>query len=140
MVSFITSIVLLLVGVGICFLVARRRPVGTPLTWGEAIVAAVFIFALHLLAYGILPNQFLLWADNELRWRSDAIAYIVRFWGRGQIIISKQTIRDVIVTGIYVILLGAQVALWAAWQKRGQRKPEVEVVESAFGRPLVKKV
>jgi hypothetical protein len=138
-VSFITAIIALLVCLGICYLVARRRPIGTPLTWGEAIVAATFVFGIHLLAYGIIPNQFLLWTQNELRWRPDAIAYVARFWGRGQIIISKQTIGDLLVTGIYVVLLASEIALWAAWQKRGQRKPEVEVVESAFGRPLVKK-
>ena len=37
-------------------------------------------------------------------------------------------------------MLGAQIALWAMWQKRGQAKPSTEVATSDFGRPLVRKV
>ena len=139
MVAFIASFLMLLAGVGIVVLVGRRRPPGTPLTWAEAMLGAVFIMGLFVLAYGVVPNQFLLWADNELNWRADAVAYVVKFWGRGQVVITKQAIRDIIVTVIYVVMLGANVAAWAAWQKRGRAKATPAIETSTFGRPLVRK-
>ena len=51
---------------------AKRRPVGTPLTWGEAMVAATYVFLVMFWVYGVVPHQWLAWADNELGWRSDA--------------------------------------------------------------------
>jgi hypothetical protein len=138
-VAFIASFVMLLIGVGVVMFVGQRRPPGTPLTWAEAMLGAVFLMGLFVLAYGVVPNQFLLWADNELNWRADAIAYVLRFWGRGQVVITKQAIRDIIVTVIYVVMLGVNVALWAQWQKRGRAKETPAIETSTFGRPLVRK-
>ena len=139
MVAFVVSIAVLVAGIGICLLVGRRRSPGTPFTWGEAIVGATFVFGLMVLAYGIVPNQWLKWADNELLWRSDRIRWTITFFGRGRVLVSYQALRDIVVTVIYVVALGAQVALWSAWQKRG-RAPAGEVQPtSPFGRPLVRK-
>lgn len=127
-------------------LVAKRRPVGTPLTWGEALLAGTYIFFLFWWAYGIIPHLWLTYADNELGWRSDAI-----LWGPGNIFrpqsqggwlpltITKQVLRDIIVVGLYVAYLALPIALWAWWQKRGERaaaKPESDT--TVFGRPLVR--
>ena len=71
MVAFAVSVALLVGGIGLCIAVGRRRPPGAPFTWGEALVAATFVFGLMLLGYGIVPNQWLKWADNELLWRPD---------------------------------------------------------------------
>jgi len=140
-VAFVASMIMLIAGVGVCLLVARSRPVGKPLTWGEAMVAAMFVFGLLVLAYGVVPNMWLLWADNELSWRKDAFAYVVRFWGRGQIQITKQALRDLIVVAIYGVMLGAHVFLWSAWQKRGRRgdAPAPAAVSSSYGRPVLRK-
>jgi hypothetical protein len=124
--------------VGVIFLYMRRRPVGTPLSWGEAMVAAVFAFGVMFIAYGILPHQWLNYADNELKWRADKFLH-----GPGDIVdklpfvVTYEKIRDFIAVGIYVVGLGAQMALWSAWQKRGQTKPKA-LPRSAFGRPLLK--
>jgi hypothetical protein len=39
------------------------------------------------------------------------------------------------------VLLGTQMKLWVAWQKRGKKAAEKAAIEpvSAYGRPLVKK-
>lgn len=142
--------------VGIAILVARRRPPGTPLTWGEAFVAATFVFALFVLVYGIVPDRFMRWADGELRWRSDAYGIPtgplhlgkngrlfsggITFFGRGRIMLSLQAIRDIIASGIYIVGIGAQVFAWSWWQKRGKAKDLPELETSAYGRPLVRKV
>jgi hypothetical protein len=119
---------------------AKRRPVGTPLTWGEAMAAALFVFFLMFLAWGIMPHQWLNYADNKLQWRKDKIlvgpgtgAYKVTHFT-----ITYEALRDVIAAGLYGVTLGGMIALWGIWQSRGQEKPK-ELPTSSYGRPLVKK-
>jgi len=65
-VAFTTScvVLVLLTAIGLSFM--GRRPVGTPLTWGEAMVAAVFVFFVMFWAYGVVPHFWLAWADGDL--------------------------------------------------------------------------
>ncbi len=51
----------------------KRRPVGKPLTWGEAMAAATYVFFVMFLAYGVVPHQWLTHVQNELGWRADKI-------------------------------------------------------------------
>ena len=124
-------------------LYGRRRPVGTPLTWGEAMAAATLVFLIIFLIYGVVPHQWLAYADNELGWRRDRMfagpaGVTDKSFGVDiPITISYETIRDLIAVGIYVVALGVQIALWAMWQNRGKQKPK-EIETSAFGRPLVR--
>ena len=123
--------------------VGKRRPPGTPLTWGEAVLGAVYAFGVMLLAYGVVPNQWLAHADNELGWRSDKIM-IGPKWGSKHLLkylpftITAQTIRDIIAVMIYAFFFGLQIAMWAWWRNRGKAKPTTVAV-STYGRPLVKK-
>ena len=139
MVALVVSTIILLVGTAAVVAYARNRPTGAFLSWGEAMAAAVFVFLLMGLAYGIVPHQWLTYADNELGWRSDKIVY-----GPGNVLsnipftITYQVIRDIIAAGIYIVFLGAQIALWAVWQGRGKVKQR-ELPTSSFVRPLVKK-
>lgn len=71
MVAFVASLLVTALMVLVIVRVGKRRPRGTPLTWGEAFVAAMFVFALFVMIYGIVPNSWLIWADNDLGWRSD---------------------------------------------------------------------
>jgi len=138
-VAFVVSLVALVLATAVVVLVARRRPVGAPVTWGEAMIAATYAFFVMFLAYGIVPHQWLAWADNELNWRADKILY-----GPGDLFdklpftVTYQVIRDVVAAGIYVVFLGAQMYLWSMWQNRGKTKP-AELPVSSYGRPLVKK-
>jgi hypothetical protein len=139
MVALVFSLVATLLCAVIPIAYARRRPVGTPVSWGEAMVAAVFVFFALFLAYGILPHQWLVYADNELQWRRDKILF-----GPGDIVDSAlpftmtyEAIRDFIAVGIYLVALGAQIAVWSIWQNRGKTKPKA-LPTSAFGRPLAK--
>lgn len=140
MVAFVTSSLIGVIGCAIVLWYARRRPQGQPLSWGEAMGAAFLAFFLILWWYAIIPHQWLTWADNELRWRSDTI-----LMGPGDIFepnrfipftITKQVVRDIIVVLIYVLGLGINIALWSVWQGRGKvREP---VARSTYGRPLVR--
>ncbi len=150
MVAFVVSMLLMFAMVGVCFWFGARRPPGAPFTWGEAFVAGTWVFAIMLLAYGVVPHQWLTVADNDLLWRADKLLVGISsagvVWGNeakdlggtGRIIINYQAIRDIIAALLYIIFLGGQVWLWSVWQKRGRTKPEVEVA-SAFGRPVVRK-
>src|SRR5437660_1361542 len=73
MIAFLVSVVITAVMFGIVIGIARRRPPGTPFTWGEAFIAALFTFALLLMVYGVVPDRWLRWADGDLKWRSDKI-------------------------------------------------------------------
>jgi len=94
--------------------------------------------------YGVIPNQWLNWADNELNWRSDA--YLIQHgqgpfgleWSWWPIDITKQVIRDLIVVVIYGVGLALHIALWAVWQDRSKERP-AEIPASRYGRPLVRK-
>jgi hypothetical protein len=144
MVAFTASIlVTVLMTLGIVR-VAKRRPVGTPLTWGEAMVASVYVFFLLFWIYGVVPHLWLAWADNELRWRPDKLVF-----GPGDILkpqandgwlpftLTYQTIRDIIATGIYGVMLVGNAAGFVLWQNRG-KKASTAVERSEYGRPLVR--
>ena len=152
MAAFVSSLVVLILGVAICMYVGNRRPIGTPLTWGEAMIGGTFVFALMLVAYGVAPHQWLTYADNELLWRPDKLLVGISsaglVWGNeaknmggtGRILINYQAIRDSVATVLYVVFLGGQMYLWSVWQKRGRKKPgDVEAATSRFGRPVLRK-
>ena len=144
MVAFATSIIVtVLMSLGIVW-VAKRRPVGAPLTWGEAMVAAVYVFFMLFWVYGVVPHLWLTWAGNELVWRPDKLLY-----GPGNILkpqekggwlpftVTYQTLRDIVATMIYGVMLTANAAGFVLWQKRG-KKATTAVERSEYGRPLVR--
>ena len=143
MVAFLTSLVITIGLTGVAMAYGRRRPVGAPLTWGEAMAAAAFVFFLIFMIYGVVPHQWLTWASAELGWRPDKILVGPKAVPNKTInvdfpiTISFETIRDIIAAGIYIVGLGVQILLFSIWQNRGKSKPK-EIPTSAFGRPLVK--
>lgn len=156
MVSFIASLIITGVMIAIVLRFAKRRAPGTPLTWGEAFVAGTFLFALMLMIYGVVPDQWLRWAEGDLEWRSDKIGIPmgplpfgnednllfgegISFFGRGRIIVTAQTISDIIAATIYIVFLVAQVFGWLWWQNRGKKKTQPAIETSAYGRPLLRK-
>jgi len=152
-VAFLTSLIILVALTAVVFPMAKRRPVGTPITWGEAMLAGTYSFFIMFWAYGVVPHLWLTWADNELKWRPDALlAEFVTFGatpfgfampqangGSFPMTITMQTIRDIIAVLIYVIFLGLNMWLFAYWQKRGAKTTTTEIATSDYGRPLVKK-
>ena len=160
MVAFLVSLIISFAMTAVIVRVARNRPVGTPLTWGEAFVAAVWVFTLLFLLYGVVPHQFLAWADNELEWRSDKIGIPLGPLGgllngklgvtdgllfpkgiplpNGYFIVTAQVLRDIIAAGIYIVFLLVQIKMWLWWQKRDQTQADQGELTSAYGRPLVR--
>ncbi|MGI9594803.1 MAG: hypothetical protein ACR2QK_01505, partial [Acidimicrobiales bacterium] len=138
----------ILMSVGI-FAYATRRTVGTPVTWGEAMVGAVYVFFLAFLAYGVIPHQWLTLAENEWSFRADRIVS-----GPGGILepqsqggwfpfdITYRAISDTIAVIFYGIFLIGQIVMWLQWQnrdKRAESKAQAALATtSSFGRPLIK--
>lgn len=138
--SFVASIVLTLAVIPY----GKRRPVGKPLSWGEAMLAATYAFGVMFLAFGVVPHQ---WIDHvdKLGWSRDRIIFgpggILKpraFGGWLPLSLQYEAIRDTVVVILHAIYFGLIIFVWSWWQKRGQVKTaEIEV--SSFGRPLVKK-
>ncbi len=145
MVAFSFSIIVTLLGTAVILAYAKRRPKGTPHTWGEAMFGSMFVFFLLFMGYGVVPHQWLTWAENELAWRSDKL-----FVGWGGIFepqplggwnpltINYLHIEHMIAVLIYAVVLVANVKLWQVWQSRGSKPTQITPERSAFGRPLVK--
>ena len=132
-------IVLALMVIGI-LVYAKRRPVGTPLTWGEAMAAAVYVTFAMFWAFGVVPHQWLTYAEGDLAMRSDAILAGPGSTGLFEwlpIVISKQTLSDSVAVTLYMLAFGGAIAMWAVWQGRGDKVSD-EVETSNYGRPLVK--
>ncbi|MEM8906086.1 MAG: hypothetical protein AAGA17_01650 [Actinomycetota bacterium] len=143
MAGFVNSIIITVAFTLAVIIYAKQRPVGTPVTWGEAMVGATFAFMFFTLGYGIVPDRWIIYA-SELGWddparlvRDDAVAPIDWIANLFPFDINYIHIRDLIVVGIYGIAIGVNIWIWLYWQNRGATKTEVEPV-SEFGRPLVK--
>ena len=65
MTAFLFSIVVTVLLTGAVIWEGKRRPPGSKLTWGEAFLAALFVFGLLLMIYGVVPDRWLRYADSE---------------------------------------------------------------------------
>src|SRR5689334_13204907 len=106
MMAFVVALLITLAMTAGIVLYAARRAVGSALTWAEAMLGAVYVYATLFLAYGVVPHQWLAWADNQLKWRKDIIMAGPGS-AKGSLLhwlpfsINKVTLRDFIVSGIY---------------------------------------
>ena len=106
----------------------KRRPVGTPLTWGEAMVAATYVFFLMFWVYGVVPHQWLAWADNELGWRPTSSSLgpsVHRHEASSRLLPFNARLPDAPRhhrrASSTACSSALHVALWAMWQDRGKR-------------------
>lgn len=124
----------------------KRRPVDRKATWGETMVGTVYVFFTMFLAFGVVPHQFIVHADNELGWRKDKFVNgpfdILKAKANGgsfPFTITFEAVRDVVVVVIHVWFVGLMIWLFAWWQKRGELAAAEPPKQSSYGRPLVKK-
>jgi hypothetical protein len=141
-IAFATALIVALLLDLAVVLYSKRRAPGRYLTWGEAMLAAVYAFVLFNLWYGVIPHQWITLADKEWGWRSDVVVV-----GPFELLepnrfvpftITKEALRDLIVLLIYGVGLGLQIFHWVQWNERGKKKAEVEPT-TTYGRPLVRK-
>lgn len=140
MTRFVASLVVTLIGF-LAFAVLLRRPKSEqPATWAQSMAGAMGVFWMFILGYGVVPHEWLTWADSSLGLREDKIlldTYAIDISGRA--------VRDVVAATIYLVFLGLNIATWVMWQKRGKAKPKTAAATpapagtSAFSRPVTKK-
>ena len=140
--SFVLSSVMALAAIPY----AKRRPKGTPVSWGEAMLASVYVFGIMFVAFGVVPHQWIDHADKDLEWSKDKIIYgpfdLLKPESRGGSFpfdASYEAVRDTVVVLLHVWYFGLILFLWKVWQGRGDAKPSTEIATSTYGRPLVKK-
>jgi hypothetical protein len=120
----------------------KRPKSELPATWAQSMLGAMAVFALFLLVYGVVPHEWLTWADSQLGLREDKILLNtepIKFSGRA--------LRDIVASTIYIVFLGMNTVMWIMWQKRGTAKPKAAPASatpepagtSAFSRPVTKK-
>lgn len=120
-----------------------------PFTWAAAFAGATAVFALLLLGYAIVPHEYLTYANSYLQW-GDNGKFV---WQSNQEILGfipldypfsfdYPAVRDIVVSTIYIVLLGLNLKLWVMWQSRHDVAPATESDDAApakrsrFGRPL----
>jgi hypothetical protein len=136
LVAFICTLLVGIGGVVAVLAYGKRRPVGAPLSWGEAMAGALVVMFLFLWWYGVIPHQWLTWAGSELGWRTDKV--LLEPTGNQPLTVSYQTLRDIVAVVIYGVGLALHITMWVVWNDRGKAKP-VEIPASRYGRPLVRK-
>ena len=136
-------IALVVTGLGLAafFVLLKRPKPARPPTWAQSMAGAMGVYTLFLLGYGVVPHEWLTWADSSLGLREDKI--LLKTY---PIAISGRTVRDSVAVMIYIVFLGLQVTAWIMWQKRGQAKPKPAAATtpapagiSAFSRPVTRK-
>ena len=125
---------------------AKRRPKGTPVSWGEAMLAAVYVFGTMFIAFGVVPHQWIDHSDRNLGWSKGKIIYgpfdLLKpkaVGGHFPFTASYEAVRDTVVVLLHVYYFGLILFLWRVWQGRGDAKPSTEIATSTYGRPLVRK-
>ena len=139
MFAFATSLLVALAMDGAAIAYGRRRKPGQLLTWGEAMAAAVFVFTLGMLWYGVIPHQWITLADTEWKWRPDRI--VAGPWDlvtKLPFTVTYVVLRDFVTLGIYGAGLTLHVFHWVHWNNRSKAKAAV-VPTTAYGRPLARR-
>ena len=138
---FYISLLLSAASFGIFLWLVRRPKPELPPTWAQSMLGAMAVFALFLLIYGVVPHEWLTWADSGLNLREDRI--LLDTWA---IDFSGRALRDIVASAFYIVFLGLNTVMWMMWQKRGTAKPKAAAAAtpepagtSAFSRPVTKK-
>ncbi|MER3395891.1 MAG: hypothetical protein C4318_00270 [Acidimicrobiia bacterium] len=99
-------------------------------SWSFAILSAWVAFAVLVLAFGVIPSEFIGWFNK--RWNDPNL---------------QRFIRDPIVVGYHIVVFGAMIVgavKYQEWRERkvkeepGAKEPERKGPRSWFGRPLAR--
>lgn len=112
------------------------------LTWTRAAIAAMIAWVALVFFFGIVPSEWLNFAQTDLEWGNDAALVIPPILVLGNTVeISYTVIKDAIQMGYSLTMLGLAAVLAIQIQKikdgRPARAAAVEL-KSPYGRPLVK--
>lgn len=141
MVAFVGSFAVALVLGAIPALYSFKRKADTPVTWGEAMAAAVYVMFTFFWCMVIVAQSWLTLAQDIWKWQSNKIllgpnnGFI-----HTPFTVTKATLSDIVLLLIYGFFLQGMIALWIFWQSRGKRqKAQSTVRRSSFGRVVAKR-
>ncbi|MCZ7535805.1 MAG: hypothetical protein M5T61_07660 [Acidimicrobiia bacterium] len=111
----IWSTLLLVGGCVVAYVLTTRPKSPEPVTWAQAVLGAVAVYALMILAYGTVPHEWLNYASSRMNWGEDTF-----FFRQGVIPfdMNRRAGADIGATIIYAVFLVVQVWLSVRWQKR----------------------
>ncbi len=158
MVEFIVSLIVTALLLAVYHWYDKVAPADKKMTWGEAMIASVYVFTVFFWVYGVVPHYWLEWADKGLGWRADVLLegpHIPLISNEGTGVIAATVdggkffpfripyliLRDIIAVLIHVVFLGANIWYWNHWQTRAARATAQEQATEApseFGRPLIR--
>lgn len=113
------------------------------MTWARATVAALIAWLTLVFFFGIVPSEWLNYAQTDLNWSSQRVAVAIPpFLVLGNTVeLSWAAVKDSISMGYHLVMLGAAAVFALEIQKIKEGRPaSAEPVEkrSPYGRPLVK--
>jgi hypothetical protein len=114
--------------IGAAIVMRRPKRSAEPATWAATVVGALFVWFMFALGYGVIPHEWLTFGNSYLNF--DSSSYLIR---QGQwatnlppFAITRDKVVDSGAALIYVVVLGLNIAFFAAWQKRKVAEPAVE--------------
>jgi hypothetical protein len=120
----IWSCVILIIGLAVIgWMMSKPKPAEPP-TWAQSMLGALAAFSLMLIAYGTIPHEWIIYANSYLHW--SAAAYVFQ---KNRVIhfdLNKQAANDAVAALIYGVMLTANVAIFARWQKRPVAAPATD--------------
>jgi hypothetical protein len=125
------AIVLFAIGCGVVSFVTRRPKPVEPPTWAQCVLGALFVWFMFALGYGVIPHEWLTFGNSYLNF--DSASFLMH---KNRILpfdITRDKFVDAVAAVIYVVMLGLNIAMFAAWQKRKVAEPVVEGAEPAEG-------
>lgn len=141
LIASVATLVLLAIIFGYLVLVPKSPE---PATWAQSMAGAVLVFALMLLGYGVIPSEWIIFANSYLRWDEAQ-----NIFNQSSVIpfdVSRAVARDLVAVGIYAFFVAVNGVMFVMWQKRKTTEERAKAAAtaeptgtSAFGRPMTKK-
>jgi len=122
--------VLFVIGLGIAMLWLRRpKRSGEPATWAQTFLGAMAVWVMLTLGYAVIPSEWIVFGNSYLNFDSSTFLLRRDQWGTNlpPFDITRDKLVDAVAGGIYVIVLGLNIYLFVAWQKRKVAEPATEV-------------
>jgi hypothetical protein len=113
------------------------------MTWARALFAGVIAWVELVIIFGMVPSEWLNFAQTDLDWSSQRVAVTippVLVLGN-DVQLSYAAIKDSISMGYHLVMLGAAAVFTIQLQKMKQGRPasaEKAAPKSPYGRPLVR--
>jgi hypothetical protein len=125
--------------IGATFLWVLNRPP----TWARATVAAMITWVALVFFLGMVPSEWLNFAQTDLEWSSQSVALVIPpiLVLGNEVEISYAVIKDAISGGYHIVMLGLGAVLALQIQKMKQGRParaQEKNLVSPYGRPLVR--